>query len=268
MDILQKIMQQKAQEVAIRRGQVSEAALLQRVKYAPPTQGFAHALLSRAQQGQNGVIAEVKRGSPSKGRIYPEHLAWQPAQIAESYRANGAACISCLTDETFFMGHDAFLQAIRAAVACPVLRKDFLYHSYQVVEARSLGADAILLIMAVLETPQAQELEAAARELGMDVLVEVHDERELEQAHELKTPLMGVNNRNLKTFVTDIETSFRLAARMEKGRLAISESGLNTPEDLARLNEAGIFSFLIGESLMRGGEPGGALAQLLGREVV
>ncbi|MEG3637722.1 indole-3-glycerol phosphate synthase TrpC [Magnetococcus sp. PR-3] len=263
MDILQKIMQHKAQEVAQRRGKISEAALIQRVKDAPETQGFAEALISRAHNQQNAVISEVKKGSPSKGRIYPQHLPWEPAKIAEGYRANGAACISCLTDEQFFQGHDDYLRAIREEVACPVLRKDFLYDSYQVVEARTLGADAILLIMAVLEVPQAQELEAAAMELGMDVLVEVHDEQELEQAHELKTPLMGVNNRNLKTFETDIGTSFRLAERMEKGRLAVSESGLNTPQDLAKLNAAGIYTFLIGESLMRGGKPGEALGELL-----
>nr|CRH06204.1 indole-3-glycerol-phosphate synthase (IGPS) [Candidatus Magnetococcus massalia] len=263
VDILAKIMARKREEVAQRRSQSSEASLMQRAGQMPQTQGFAAALQQRAAQGERAVIAEVKRASPSKGRIYPESLDWDPAAIAQEYKESGAACISCLTDVDFFQGDDAFLQAIREKVACPVIRKDFLYDPYQVVEARALGADAILLIMAVLEVAQAQELEAAAFELGMDVLIEVHDEHELEQAHELKSPLMGVNNRNLKTFKTDIATTPRLAARMEEGRLAVAESGLNSAADLAQLQEQGIHCFLIGESMMRTGTPGAALKQLL-----
>ncbi|MEO5354825.1 MAG: indole-3-glycerol phosphate synthase TrpC [Magnetococcus sp. XQGC-1] len=274
--ILDQIMARKREEVGQARRQFPEARLLQSLADLPPTRGFAAALQERVQrcrilEGEKpAIIAEVKRGSPSKGRIHPElrgakgeEVAFSPVRIAQGYARHGATCLSCLTDRDFFMGEDAYLAAIRQEVALPVLRKDFLYDPYQVVQSRVLGADAILLILAVLEGEQVLELEAAAMELGLDVLVEIHDEAEMERAHDLKTPLLGINNRNLQTFVTSLDTSVRLAGWVEPGRLVISESGIRTAQDIARLRTEGIFAFLIGELFMREAEPGEALQALL-----
>ncbi|MEO5346537.1 MAG: indole-3-glycerol phosphate synthase TrpC [Magnetococcus sp. YQC-9] len=263
--ILDRIMDRKRAEVAEARRRISEASLLAECRGASSARGFANALIKRAGQRQTAVIAEVKRGSPSKGRIFPEGAVFDPAAIAAGYAANGACCISCLTDRDFFMGDGAFVEQIRAQIDLPVLRKDFVYDPYQVAEARFLGADAILLIMAVLEVSQARELESAAGELGLDVLIEVHDEAELEAAHELKSPLMGINNRDLKHFVTDLGTTFRLAKRVEAGRLVVSESGIRDAADLNRLHDADIFAVLIGESFMKERDPGTALGRMLGR---
>lgn len=261
--ILDRIMARKRAEVTKARGRISEAGLLAECRGAPPTRGFAPALIAKASQQQTAVIAEVKLGSPSKGRIFPVGVEFDPAAIAAGYAGHGACCISCLTDRDFFFGDDVYLGQIRARIGLPVLRKDFVYDPYQVAEARFLGADAILLIMAVLAIPQARELEAAAFELGLDVLIEVHDEAELEAAHELKSPLLGINNRDLKRFVTDLETTFRLARRVEAGRLVVSESGIRDAGDLIRLHDQGIHSVLIGESFMKESDPGAALGRML-----
>ncbi|MBF0425521.1 MAG: indole-3-glycerol phosphate synthase TrpC [Magnetococcales bacterium] len=257
-------MARKREEVAAQRQRQPEASLLARVAEASPTRDFTTALCDRVAQREVAIIAEVKRASPSKGLIVPAHRPFAPVEIAESYARHGAACISCLTDRDFFQGDAAYLTAIRQALATPVLRKDFLYDPYQVIESRVIGADAILLIMAVLSVAQAQELEAAARELGLHVLVEVHDEAELEAAHELRTPLIGINNRDLRTFVTTLETTTRLARRVDAGRCVVSESGIRVPADLEQLRAQGVHAFLVGESLMRADDPGVALARLLG----
>ncbi|MBF0283792.1 MAG: indole-3-glycerol phosphate synthase TrpC [Magnetococcales bacterium] len=262
MHILDRIMARKREEVAERRAALSEGALLARVKELDAPRGFEAAIRRRMDSGRIAVIAEVKRASPSKGVIRPG--AFDPAWIAERYAANGAACVSCLTDRDFFQGREEYVAQIRQRVELPVLRKDFLYDPYQVIEARAMEADAILLIMAVLSVPQAQELESAARELGLDVLVEVHDAPELAAAHELKTPLMGVNNRDLRTFVTSLETTERLVPLMESGRIPVAESGIHRREEVARLRGCGVGAFLIGEALMREEDPGAALQALVG----
>ncbi|MBF0371124.1 MAG: indole-3-glycerol phosphate synthase TrpC [Magnetococcales bacterium] len=260
-NILDRIMETKREEVARGRSQTPEARLLATIRDLPATRGFADAIESRIKVGGLGVIAEIKRASPSKGVI--REGVFDPAWIAERYQENGAACLSCLTDRDYFQGDDAYINQIRERVSLPVLRKDFLFDPYQVVEARAIGADAILLIMAVLSNDQAGELEEAARELHMDVLVEVHDEAELERAHDLKTPLLGINNRNLKTFETTLETTLNLAPRADGERRIISESGIRGPEDIKTLRENGIDAFLIGEAFMREEDPGEGLAKIL-----
>ncbi|MBF0115925.1 MAG: indole-3-glycerol phosphate synthase TrpC [Magnetococcales bacterium] len=267
--ILDRIMARKREEVALARRARSQASLLAQCSEISPVRGFAAAMVQsvqrcRAQETVAAIIAEVKRGSPSKGVIHPDSgQPFAPERIAQGYAEQGATCISCLTDRDFFLGDDAFLMAIRQNVALPILRKDFLYDPYQVIQSRALGADAILLIMAVLSVAQAQELEAAAQEVGLDVLVEVHNEAELEQAHALRTPLMGINNRDLKTFATSLRCSVDLAKRVEPGRIVVSESGIHDAQDLLYLKECDIHAFLIGEAFMRDAQPGQALARLL-----
>ena len=277
-NILEQIMARKREEVRKARVLMPESRLLlqlQQKKKADqeqaPRPGFAAALMAKVKQSkenilaQPAIIAEIKRASPSKGEIIPEGTAFVPEQIARAYAEHGATCLSCLTDRDFFKGDDAFLTTIKADFndCPPLLRKDFLYDPYQVLQSRLLGADAILLIMAVLQRNQASELEAAAREIGLDVLVEIHDDRELEAAHDLKTPLLGINNRNLKTFKTDLNTSIRLATQVEAGRLVVAESGIHNAQDIVHLQKQGIYAFLIGEALMRTAEPGIALRDLL-----
>ncbi len=266
MHILDRIMARKREEVAERRRHTPEARLLAGIKAIPPSRGFVAALRQRIDAGDAGIIAEVKRASPSKGLIIPPHIPFDPTRVAAGYAENGAVCISCLTDRDFFQGDEAFIEPIRARTPLPVLRKDFLYDPYQVVEARAIGADAILLIMAVLDRAQARELEAAAVEFGLDVLVEVHDERELEAAHDLDTPLLGINNRNLKTFETSLQVSIDLAARAETGKIIVSESGIHSTADIKRLRERDIHAFLIGEAFMRQADPGRALGEMLAGE--
>jgi indole-3-glycerol phosphate synthase len=205
------------------------------------------------------VIAEVKKASPSKG-VLREHFV--PADIARSYEAGGAVCLSVLTDVQFFQGSTAYLQQARAACSVPVLRKDFIIDPYQVVEARAMGADCILLIAACLDDAQMSELEACALELGLDVLVEVHDAPELERALRLKTPLVGVNNRNLRTFAVSLDTTLELRDRIPAGRLLVTESGILSREDVRRMRAAGVHAFLVGEAFMRAPEPGVALQGL------
>lgn len=260
-DILQRIVAVKREEVARARGACDLATLDQRARAAPPTRGFAAALRAKLTAGQPAVIAEVKKASPSKG-VLREHFV--PADIARSYEAGGAACLSVLTDERFFQGSAAYLQQARAACSLPVLRKDFLIDPYQVVEARALEADCILLIAACLDDVLMAELEACALELGLDVLVEVHDGAELDRALRLKTPLVGVNNRNLRTFEVSLDTTLGLLDRMPQDRLLVTESGILTRADVQRMRAAQVHAFLVGEAFMRAPDPGQALRDLFG----
>ncbi len=260
-DILQRILARKVEEIAERRARVSIDDLHARVAGLPDTRGFAAALEAKIEAGHAGVIAEVKKASPSKGVIRAD---FDPAAIARRYEAGGAACLSVLTDADFFQGHEDYLHAARAACALPVLRKDFTIDPYQVVEARAIGADAILLIAAALSDEAMLELALLAAELDLDVLVEVHDEEELERALEIPAPLIGVNNRNLRTFEVSLDTTLRLHARLPDERLLVTESGIATPDDVARLRGAGIHAFLVGEAFMRADDPGAELARLFG----
>ncbi|QHQ34729.1 indole-3-glycerol phosphate synthase TrpC [Algicella marina] len=246
-DILEKIKAYKLEEIAARKAERPLAEVEADAKDAPATRDFADRLLSASVEGY-GLIAEIKKASPSKGLI---REAFDPPALAEAYAEAGAACLSVLTDGPSFQGKDEYLTEARAAVDLPVLRKDFLYDPYQVAEARALGADCILIIMATVTDEQATELEAAAADWDMDVLVEVHDLPELERACKLKARLFGINNRNLRTFETSIETTKQLIRDVPEGKIIVSESGLSTPDDLSELAQYGVRSFLIGESLMR-----------------
>jgi len=262
-DILKKILARKVEEIRDRSARVPLAELSSRAADAPPPRAFAAALESRIENGEPGVIAEIKKASPSKGVMRPD---FDPAAIARSYAANGAACLSVLTDADFFQGSEAFLATARGACELPVLRKDFTIDPYQVYEARAIGADCILLIVAALGDASLVELALLAAELELDVLVEVHDEEELERALAIPAPLIGVNNRDLRTFETSIETTLRLAPSIPYDRLLVTESGIRTPEDVARLRAEGIEAFLVGETFMRAPDPGAALAKLFADE--
>jgi indole-3-glycerol phosphate synthase len=257
--ILRKILARKAEEIAERGAANSLASLEQSMQEQTAPRGFSAALQQRAAAGEPAVIAEVKKASPSKGVIRED---FQPAQIASSYSDGGATCLSVLTDQDFFQGSDAYLQEARAACDLPVLRKDFTVDSYQVVEARAIGADAILLIVAALEDSQMHELAQTAAEVGVDVLVEVHDRAELERALELSTPLIGINNRDLHTFATRLETTLDLLSHIPADRLVVTESGIHTPEDVALMRAANVQSFLVGVAFMRAEEPGRKLREL------
>jgi indole-3-glycerol phosphate synthase len=258
-DILQRIVAVKREEVAQARAACALSDLRQQALAADPPRGFAAALRARLAGGHPAVIAEVKKASPSKG-VLREHFV--PADIARSYEAGGAACLSVLTDERFFQGCAAYLLQARAACHLPVLRKDFLIDPYQVVEARAMGADCILLIAACLADGQMLELEACALELGLDVLVEVHDGEELDRALRLKTPLIGVNNRNLRTFEVALDTTLGLLYRIPSDRLLVTESGILARADVQRMRSADVHAFLVGEAFMRAADPGQALRDL------
>lgn len=257
--ILKKILQRKSEEVAERKQQCSEAELLERSRSSDATRGFVRAIEQKLADGKPGVIAEVKKASPSKG-IIREHFI--PAEIAKAYESAGAACMSVLTDADFFQGHENYLIEARAACGLPVIRKDFIVDTYQVAEARAINADCILLIVAALEDAQMAELAQCAESLGMDVLVEVHDELELERALRLDTRLIGINNRNLNTFETSLNNTYRLLPLMPEGRIVVTESGIHTAAHVAEMQRHGVNSFLVGEAFMRAEQPGEALKTL------
>ena len=263
-DILQRIVEVKHQEVAagrLRRSLASWREEAESAERRADLRGFEAALRAKVAAGQPAVIAEVKKASPSKG-VLREHFV--PADIAASYERHGAACLSVLTDERFFQGAAAYLQQARAACALPVLRKDFMVSDYQVFEARALGADCILLIAACLDDAQMADLEACAQALGMGVLVEVHDGEELDRTLRLKTPLLGINNRNLKTFEVTLDTTLGLLPRVPADRLLVTESGILNAADVQRMRAAQVHAFLVGEAFMRAPDPGVALAALFG----
>ncbi len=257
--ILRRIVERKWQEVAERRRKDSITSLEGRIGEQGAARGFARAICARARGGQAAVIAEVKKASPSKGVIRAD---FRPADIAASYAAGGATCLSVLTDMDFFQGADAYLEQARAACELPVIRKDFTVDPYQVVEARAIGADAILLIVACLEDAQMAELAQTAAEVGLDVLVEVHDRAELERALALELPLVGINNRDLHTFETRLATTLDLLAHIPAGRTVVTESGIHTPDDVAMMREQAVHAFLVGEAFMRADQPGEKLREL------
>ena len=263
-DILDKIVATKKVEVAsdskkISLGNQRDQAQENNRDVLLKPRGFIQSIHQKIASGEAGVIAEIKKASPSKGVLREN---FQPAQIAQSYEKNGAACLSVLTDKDYFQGENAYLQAARAACGIPVLRKDFTIDPYQIYEARAIGADAILLIVACLELNQMKELEVCAHELGLDVLVEVHNAPELEQALELKTPLLGINNRNLKTFEVTLQTTLSLLSMVPPGKTLVTESGIMTRADVQLMRDHQINAFLVGEAFMRADDPGVALSEL------
>jgi indole-3-glycerol phosphate synthase len=260
-DILQAIVSVKREEIAAARGRRSLHGLRAEAEARRDQRGFVAAMRSKVATGRAAVIAEVKKASPSKG-VLREHFV--PAEIAASYARHGAACLSVLTDERFFQGSTAYLQQARAACDLPVLRKDFMVDEYQVAEAGAMGADCILLIAACLDDAQMADLEASAAALGMDVLVEVHDGEELERALRLKTSLLGINNRNLRSFEVSLSTTLDLLPRVPAGKLLVTESGILGTQDVLRMRAAGVHAFLVGEAFMRAADPGLALAELFG----
>ncbi|MFE8033316.1 indole-3-glycerol phosphate synthase TrpC [Thiohalocapsa marina] len=260
-DILQKIVRRKREEIAERAEHRPLAALADGLAQAPATRGFADALQAKVQAGLPAVIAEIKKASPSKGLLRPD---FRPAEIARSYARGGAACLSVLTDVDFFQGADAYLAQAREACALPVIRKDFIIDPYQVYEARAIGADCILLIVACLDDAELKALNTLARQLGLDVLMEVHDGAELERALALPGRLIGINNRNLRTFEVSLDTTLDLLARIPDDRLLVTESGIHSRHDVARMRSHGVNAFLVGEAFMVAPDPGEALARLFG----
>ncbi len=258
-DILEKIVAVKHQEVAASQRRKSLTAVRADAESRVLTRDFVGAMRSKIAAGHPAVIAEIKKASPSKGVLREEFI---PADIAQSYAEYGAACLSVLTDVDFFQGSVDFLKQARASCQLPVLRKDFMVDAYQIYESRAMGADAVLLIAACLDDAQMKDFEAIARNLDMAVLVEVHDQAELERALKLKTPLIGVNNRNLKTFEVSLDTTLTLRSHVPADRILVTESGIQTREDVLRMGASGVNAFLVGEAFMRASDPGVALAEL------
>ena len=258
-DILERIIATKREEIIAAAAVIPLAVLDAEALAQDAPRDFVGAIRSRIVGGRPAVIAEIKKASPSKGVIRPD---FQPAEIARSYAQHGAACLSVLTDRQYFQGAPEYLQAARAACALPVLRKDFMVDRYQVAEARAMGADCILLIAAALSLPEMQALEAQAHGYHMAVLVEVHNGEELDAALQLKTPLLGINNRNLRTFEVSLDTTLSLLGRIPADRIVVTESGILGPEDVARMRASGVHAFLVGEAFMRAPSPGEKLARL------
>lgn len=263
-DILKTILRRKAEEIVEHSGRLSLQELSRRIEDLPAPRDFLGALEEKLQAGQPAVIAEIKKASPSKGLLREPFI---PAAIAVSYAKAGAACLSVLTDQDFFQGSDEHLMEARTACPLPVLRKDFIIDPYQVYESRVIGADCILLIVAALGDAALRELGELALHLDMDVLVEVHDESELERALALDLPLIGINNRNLRTFETHLDTTLHLLKNIPEDRVVVTESGIHTPGDVALMREHGVNAFLVGEAFMRAPEPGEKLAELFGMQI-
>ena len=258
-NILDRILAIKVQEIAAARRVMSETALLRQIEAADKPRDFVGAMRAKIDAGDAAVIAEIKKASPSKGVLRAD---FDPAAIAESYASGGAACLSVLTDRQFFQGAPEYLQAARDASGLPALRKDFIVAPYQVYESRAMGADCILLIVSALDDESMHELEALAIDLGLAVLVEVHDATELERALKLRTPLIGINNRNLRTFEVSLDTTIDLMDRIPDDRIAVTESGVATKIDVRKLRSYDVNAFLIGEAFMRADDPGAALREL------
>lgn len=258
-DILKKITARKLEEIAERSAKVSLADIQAKLSEADKPRGFAQALRNKQAAGQSGVIAEIKKASPSKGVLREN---FQPTEIAQSYAAHGAACLSVLTDIDFFQGSDAYLQQARATCNLPIIRKDFIIDPYQVYEARSINADCILLIVACLSDDQLKKLNTLAYELGMDTLVEVHDEEELHRALKVSGNLIGINNRNLRTFDVSLQTTLDMLEQIPDERLVVTESGIHAPEDVQLMRQNNVNTFLVGEAFMRADNPGERLAEL------
>ncbi len=256
--VLRKIIARKWEEIAERKSRVSLEEIKKRAANQVPARGFVKAIEHKLAQGKAGVIAEIKKASPSKG-IIREHFV--PDEIARSYEKGGAACLSVLTDVDFFQGADVYLQQARAAVNLPVIRKDFLVDEYHIYEARALGADCVLLIVSALDTARLKALNSLAHDIGLDVLVEVHDERELDIALELPNRLIGINNRNLHTFEVTLDTTYRLLDKIADERIVVTESGILAPADVKAMRAKHVNAFLVGEAFMRAEDPGQALAE-------
>jgi len=258
-DILKKILHRKQQEIAERSAKISLPMMQQLAEQALPVRGFVESIQAKIASGESAVIAEIKKASPSKGLLRAD---FRPAEIAQSYANAGAACLSVLTDQDFFQGHESYLQQAREACAIPVIRKDFIIDPYQVFEARAINADCILLIVAALDDLQLEELSQLALLLEMDVLVEVHSEEELHRALVLNLPLIGINNRDLRTFETSLDTTLDLLKFIPDETIVITESGIHTPEDVNLMRENAVNGFLVGEAFMRADDPGEALTRL------
>ena len=258
-DILQKILARKVEEIELRSQLIDLTEISKRASQAESPRGFVQALKRRLERGESAVIAEIKKASPSKGVIREN---FDPVQIAKSYEKAGAACLSVLTDEDFFQGHDDYLIAARAACALPVIRKDFMMDAYQVYEARAMGADCILLIVAALDDATLVNLYRLSAELGMDTLVEVHDAEELQRALVLELPMIGINNRNLRNFETSLSTTLDLLEGLPEGCFVVTESGVHSREDVELMRDRGVNAFLVGEAFMRVDDPGELLSEL------